>query len=78
MLLQRLLNRLMNANLPVDGVMSDATRSALQTFQSQPAEPPSPPPGATPPPAGPEGGSAPQSEYDELAYLESEFDEFAY
>jgi hypothetical protein len=67
----------MNTNLPVDGVMTDATRNALQTFQSQPAEPPSPPQGATPPP-GPEGRDTPQSEYDELAYLESEFDEFGY
>jgi hypothetical protein len=76
MLLQRLLNRTMGTNLPVDGVMSVETRNALRDFQSQPAEPPSPPPGATTPP-GPEGG-APQSEYDELAYLESEFDEFGY
>lgn len=77
MLLQRLLNRTMGTNLPVDGVMSVETSNALRNFQSQPAEPPSPPPGATTPP-GPEGGDAPQSEYDELAYLESEFDEFGY
>ncbi len=74
MLLQRLLNQVMGANLPVDGVMNVETRSALRSFQSQPADasppPPAPDPGAPPPPQ--------QTEYDELEYLENEFDEFGY
>lgn len=77
MLLQRLLNRIMGANLPVDGVMGVETRSALRSFQSQPDTPPPPPPVDGPPP--PPGGEAPpQNEYDELEYLEGEFDEFGY
>jgi hypothetical protein len=77
MLLQRLLNRTMGANLPVDGVMSVETRSALRSFQSQADTPPTP----NSPPSPPVGGTdaaPPQAEYDELEFLESEFDEYGY
>lgn len=80
MMLQRLLNRTINANLPVDGIMSVETRNALRTFRNQAIEPP-PSPVAAPPPApgaSPDGADAPQSEYYELEYLENEFDEFGY
>ena len=76
MLLQRLLNQIMGARLPVDGVMNVETRSAIRSFQSQPADATPPPP----PPSGPDPGAAPppQNEFDELEYLENEFDEFGY
>lgn len=51
-LLQRLLNRLMNLNLPVDGVMNVETKNAVQAFQNQP-------PAAVEPTGGPPPGSAP-------------------
>jgi len=74
------LNKTTGANLPVDGVMSVETRSALRSFQNQPSEPaPTDAPPPPPPPPGPEaGGTPPQAEYDELAFLETEFDEFGY
>lgn len=59
-LLQTLLNKTLGLNLPVDGVMSVETRSAIRSFQDQPSAPP--PTGGDAEPAPAPGGGAPPPE----------------
>lgn len=90
-LVQSLLNKALGLNLPVDGVMSVETRSAIRSFQNNAS---TPAPGGSAPPSGgaapaddaaTSGGSAdapaddkdaPQAEYDEFEFYDSESDEF--
>lgn len=74
-LTQSLLNRVLGLNLPVNGIMDAATRSAIRSFQSQnpDAAPPPPPPAEPAPAEGTAGEPAAPPPGDEQGAPQGEF-----